>query len=94
MRIGVEEVVLEDLLEVGVEQHIRHLRPVDAGRGDGVVVRDLDGVDILQREHTHGGAAPGDAGHAHTLAVREVGREGLGVPALGEIVDLAMHRVG
>ncbi len=41
---------LEDLPQVGGEQPLRHLGPVHAGGVDRGVVRDLDGVDVLERQ--------------------------------------------
>ncbi len=69
MRVGMEETILEDLLEVGIQQLARHLGPVNSGRADGIIIGNLDGKHIFQRQHPARGMGP-DHPVAHARAGR------------------------
>jgi hypothetical protein len=88
MRVGVEETVLQDLLHVGAQQRLRDLRPVDPGCGDRLVVAQLDGRDVFEGQHPACREVPDHTRYVHARTGDEVRAEGLGVAALGEVVDL------
>ena len=83
-----EHPVLEDLLQVGGDELLCHLCPIDAGGGDGVVVAQPDRRDVLEGQNPQGRLLPRDLRHADALVVPESLAEVLGVAGLGEVVDL------
>ncbi len=91
MGVGVEEAILEDLAQVGLEQPLGDLGAVDPRGRDRVVIGDLDRVHVLEREHAGRGVRPEDAGDAHTGAALEVGGQRLGVAPFGQVVDLLVE---
>ena len=88
MRVGVHEVVDEDLFQVSVVQFPRQLRTADAGGVDGGVIVDLDAGHVFQGQHTAGGVLPENIGDVDAGIVREVGGKTVGVMPLGDEVQL------
>jgi len=72
MRIGVNEVVDEYLLQVNIVQPACYFGPADAGSLDRCEVVDLDTGDVLQRQHAAGGVVPEDIGDVDPGIIREV----------------------
>jgi hypothetical protein len=89
--VGVEEAVLEDLLQVGVQQAPSYLRPRDAGRLDAFVVRDLDRPDVLECQHPTRGVAPDHFRHQDFRPLLEGGGKPFGVLPLVEVVHLLVQ---
>ncbi len=94
VRVGVEEAVFEDLLQVGVQQARSHLRPVDPGSLDGGVVGDLDGQHVFQRQGAAGGVRPDHLRDAHARIAVEVEAEGVGVFSFRQVIDLFIQNTG
>ena len=87
MRVGVHEVVDEDLFQVGVVQLARQLRTADAGVVDGGEVVDLDAGHVFQGQHAAGGVVPEDIRDVDAGIIREVGGEAIGVVPLGDEIQ-------
>ena len=92
--VEVDEGVLEDLLQVALDQHGGDLAAIDPRGGDGGVVGDLDGRDVLHGQHTTAGEFPHDARDLDARVGGEVLREPLGVGRLGEVLHLVQRGVG
>ena len=88
VRIGVDEMMEEDLFQVDVVQPPRDLGAADAGGLDGLHVIYLDAGDILQGQHATGGIFPEHVGDVDARITREISREPIGVPPLGDEVQL------
>ena len=90
MRIGVHEVVHEDLLHVDPVEDARHLGPVDAGALQRRQVADLEIADVLQGQGAAGAPVPEAPGGCRPAAspAKSLG-EALGVAPLGGEVELA-----
>ena len=86
-----EEAILEDLLEVGVEQDPGHFLAINPCGFNRIVVSDLDGVDVLERQDPARGVSPDDVRDSDAPAFREIGRKAFGIPAFLQVVDLPMH---
>ena len=88
VRVGVDEVVDEDLLQIGLIEPFRHLTPINPCGLDGRQVADLDIGDVLQRKDATGGILPVNGGDVHAVVTGEVAREVFGVVPLGDKIHL------
>ena len=73
MRVGVEEAVDQDLLEVGAEEFVGEIGAVHLQPGQRADLGDLAALDELQREHARGGEVLERLGHDEPLEVFEIG---------------------
>ena len=88
MRVGMQEVVDEDLFQVGVVQLARQLRTADAGGVDGGEIVDLDAGHVFQGQHAAGGVLPENIRDVDARIIREVGGKAIGVVPLGDEIQL------
>ena len=88
MRVGMHEVVDEDLFQVGVVQLPRQLRTADAGGVDGGKVVDLDAGHVFQGQHAAGGVLPENIRDVDAGIVREVGGKTVSVVPFGDEIQL------
>ncbi len=87
MRVGVNEMMDEDLLQVDIVEPACDLGAADAGRLDSLEVVDLDAGDVLQRQYAAGRVLPEDIGDVDARVRREIGREPVGVPPFGHKIE-------
>ncbi len=77
--VGMEEAVQEQLVEHHLGKSGRHFRRFDAGGPQAVHVGDLDRGDVLEGEHSPGGALPRHRRDPDPIVVRKVCGKSLGV---------------
>src|SRR6266540_2247127 len=91
MWISVKKTIFKYLFEISIEQNFRHLATVNACRANRLVVRNLDSIDILQREGTLCSATPNYARHMDTLASCEILAEYFSIFAFRQIINFLMN---
>ena len=89
--VGVEEAMLQQLLQGAVHAHLHQLVGVDAQFPYRLQVGELDAVDPLHRQHPPAGGLPVDAGHSNARVVGVQLGEGLSVAGLVAVVHLLKH---
>jgi hypothetical protein len=88
MRIGMEQVVHEQLLQIGIEKPAGHLFAVDSSRFKGLEIADLDVGYVLHDQHTPRGHFLVHVGDAYARIVPEIPGKLLGVVTFGDEIQL------
>ena len=89
--IGMEETVLQQLLQAAVHPHLHHVVRVDAEGAHGIEVGELDPIDPLHRQHPAAGGLAMDGGNGDARVVAVQPGEGFGVAGLVDVIHLLEH---
>ena len=94
MRVGVEEAVLEDYLQVNAGRPFGQLPAVDAGLLQCLDVADLDPPDAFQRQDARGARLPENFWNVDVWIAVEILGEALRAAALPDVVQLRPQGLG
>ena len=92
MRVGVEDAVYKNLLEVGAEQLFGQGGPVNFGALDGAHRRDLRTFDVVHRQHTCRREVVDGERNDNELEVLQLAGERDEVPRLFAVIQLGHQR--
>ena len=88
VRVGVEEVVAEDLCVEQLHALLGELHAIDAGRIEGGEIVDRNAAHALEGEDAGGGVRPDDFGHVEIVRIEEIASQQAGVGAFALQVEL------